>query len=278
MSMPTLPDPADWRAALAELGARGDPHALVTVVATEGSAPRDAGAKMVVTAQGQFGSIGGGHLEFKALAQARAMIAANARGTKLQDYALGPQLGQCCGGRVTLLVECFARPAFVVALFGAGHVGRALVEVLAGVEARILWIDSRAEAFPTVVPAGVETVVAEQPEDEVADLPKGCFAVVMTHRHDVDLAIVTKLLKRREAAYVGVIGSDTKRARFASQLTRRGFAPATIATLRCPIGVAGIESKNPRDIAIAVAAELLCARDSVAVPVSDQPATDVKNP
>ncbi len=273
--MPIVPDPADWRAALAELGARGDPHALVTVVATAGSAPREAGAKMVVTEQGQFGSIGGGHLEYKALAQARALIAAGAHATTLQEFALGPQLGQCCGGRVTLLLECFARLAFVVALFGAGHVGRALVDVLAGVEGRVIWIDSRAEAFPTVVPARVETIVAEQPEDEVADLPKGCFAVVMTHRHDVDLAIVTKLLKRREAAYVGVIGSDTKRARFATQLARRGFQPATIAILRCPIGIAGIASKNPRDIAIAVAAELLQLRDGVAAPSTS--ATDAQS-
>jgi len=275
--MPTTPDPNDWRGALAELGARGEPHALVTVVATEGSTPREAGAKMAVTMQGQFGSIGGGHLEFKALAQARVMIATGARSTKLQEVALGPQLGQCCGGRVTLLFECFARPAFTVALFGAGHVGRALVNVLAGVDGRVVWIDSRADAFPTLVPAGVETIVAEQPEDEVVDLPKGCFAVVMTHRHDVDLAIVTKLLKRREFAYVGVIGSDTKRARFATQLARRGFAPATIATLHCPIGVAGIESKNPRDIAIAVAAELLQLRDNVAAPVTDTSATDVRD-
>jgi xanthine dehydrogenase accessory factor len=272
--MPVAPDPADWRAALAELGARGDPHALVTVVATAGSTPREAGTKMVVTAEGQIGSIGGGHLELKALAWARGMIAAGAHGTQLQEFALGPQLGQCCGGRVTLLLECFARISFHVALFGAGHVGRALIDVLAGVEGRIAWIDSRADAFPTVVPAGVETVVAEQPEDEVADLPPGCFAVVMTHRHDLDLAIVTKLLKRNDCRYVGVIGSETKRARFATQLARRGFAPATIATLRCPIGIAGIASKNPRDIAIAVAAELLQLRDAVAAPTTS--ATDAE--
>ena len=175
--MPTTPSPNDWRGALAELGARGEPHALLTVVATEGSAPREAGAKMVVTIQGQFGSIGGGHLEFKALAQARALIAAGVGSTKLQEYALGPQLGQCCGGRVSLLFECFARPAFTVALFGAGHVGRALVDVLAGVDGRVVWIDSRPDAFPTMVPAGVEPIVAEQPEDE----PLGQTMVRVAH-------------------------------------------------------------------------------------------------
>jgi xanthine dehydrogenase accessory factor len=271
--MPAAPDPTDWRAALVELGARGEPHALVTVVATEGSAPREAGAKMVVTGAGQIGSIGGGHLELKATEHARAMIAARARGTRLEAFALGPQLGQCCGGRVTVLIECFARPAFTIALFGAGHVGRALVDVLAGVEGRVQWIDPRAEAFPTVVPAGVETLVAERPEDEVADLPPGCFAVVMTHRHDLDLAIVARLLARGDCAYVGLIGSATKRARFTGQLARRGAAPEAIAALHCPIGIAGIESKNPRDIAIAVAAELLRERDNASVTASSEVGT-----
>jgi xanthine dehydrogenase accessory factor len=269
--MTRLGDPGDWRAALAELGARREPHALVTVAATQGSAPREAGAKMVVTAEGQFGSIGGGHLEHKALAEARAMIAARRDGAALRELALGPQLGQCCGGRVTLLVECFARAPFVVALFGAGHVGRALVEVLAGVDVRILWIDSRPEAFPALLPAAVERVLADHPEDEVADLPAGAHAVVMTHRHDLDLAIVARLLARTDLASAGLIGSATKRARFAAQLARRGLAPQAIAALRCPIGVPGVAAKQPRAIAIAVAAELLQQRDRATTP-ADAPA------
>ncbi len=260
--MTETPQADDWRGALAELAARREPHALVTVIAIEGSAPRGPGAKMVVTASGQIGSIGGGHLELKATALARAAIAARDTTPRIERFALGPQLGQCCGGRVTLLIEGFISQSLSLTLFGAGHVGRALVDVLAGIDVRIAWIDSRDGQFPPLVPAGVETILADDPADEVDDLPAGCYAVVMTHRHDTDLAIVEKLLRRNDLPYVGVIGSATKRARFAGQLVRRGIAAEAVARLRCPIGIAGITSKRPRDIAIAVAAELLRLRDS----------------
>lgn len=273
--MTATPPTDDWRAALAELAARGEPHALVTVIAVEGSAPRGPGTKMVVTEGGQIGSIGGGHLERKATSLARAAIAARDTTPHIERYALGPQLGQCCGGQVTLLIEGFVSQTLPLALFGAGHVGRALVDVLAGVDLRIRWIDSRAGQFPSLVPAGVETIHADDPADEVADLPGRCFAVVMTHRHDMDLAIVEKLMRRSDLPYVGLIGSATKRARFASHLARRGVPAATIARLRCPIGIAGITSKRPRDIAIAVAAELLRLRDTGSPERTDAPAGDV---
>lgn len=259
--MTATPTADDWRTALAELAARGEPHALVTVVAVEGSAPRGPGTKMVITASGQIGSIGGGHLELKATVLARAALAARDTTPRIERFALGPQLGQCCGGQVTLLIEGFASQSLALALFGAGHVGRALVDVLAGVDVRTSWIDSREGQFPPLVPAGVETIQTDDPAGAVADLPAGAFAVVMTHRHDVDLAIVEKLLRRNDLPYVGVIGSATKRARFSSHLARRGIAAAVIARLHCPIGIAGITSKRPRDIAIAVAAELLRLRD-----------------
>ena len=128
-------------------------------------------------------------------------------------------------------------------------------------DARIRWIDSRAGQFPPLLPASVETVLADDPADEVRDLPGGAYAVVLTHRHDLDLAIVEKLLRRNDFAYVGVIGSATKRARFEHRLRQRGIGEAALAALHCPIGVAGIVSKRPHDIAIAVAAALLQQRD-----------------
>ena len=251
----------DWRAAVAELAARGEAHALVTIVAVEGSAPRGPGTKMVVTAAGEIGSIGGGHLELVACERARAMIAACDNAPRIERFALGPQLGQCCGGQVSLLFEGFVSQTMALAVFGAGHVGRALVDVMAGVDARIRWIDSRAGQFPPLLPASVETVLADDPADEVRDLPGGAYAVVLTHRHDLDLAIVEKLLRRNDFAYVGVIGSATKRARFEHRLRQRGIGEAALAALHCPIGVAGIVSKRPHDIAIAVAAALLQQRD-----------------
>lgn len=253
--------PLSWLDTLAALQPQGEPCVLVTVAELKGSAPRDAGTKFVVTAERQFGSIGGGHLELKATEIARAMIAGRTRETRLESFALGPALGQCCGGKVTLLLEPFAPTDFFVALFGAGHVGKEVVEVLDGTGAAIRWIDSRPEQFPAEKPRDVTTIVSDHPADEVKDLPPGAYVLVMTHSHDLDLLLVEKLLKRGDCRYVGLIGSATKRRSFESRLARKGFAPEQIAVLRCPIGVEGVVGKEPRTVAIAAAAELLRLRD-----------------
>ena len=254
-------DPNDWLAALAELKARGEPCVLVTVADIKGSAPRDSGTKLVVTASGQRGSIGGGHLEHKATATARGLLRDGTTEPRLEILPLGAALGQCCGGKVTLLFEPFVPVDFTVALFGAGHVGKALVGVMAGVPARVLWIDARAEQFPAEIPPNVTKVLADLPEDEVKDVPAGAYVLVMTHSHDLDLAICERFLKRGDCAYLGVIGSATKRRNFEGRLARKGFSAAQIESLRCPIGLPGLEGKHPREVAIAVAAELLMLRD-----------------
>lgn len=256
------PAPDDWLAALADCRARGEPCVLVTLADIKGSAPRDSGTKLVVTRGGQVGSIGGGHLELKATEMARRMLAESTGAARIETLALGPALGQCCGGKVTLLLEPFMPPDFVIALFGAGHVGKALVATLADSPAQILWIDARPEQFPDDIPGNVTRILSDQPEDEVKDVPPGAYALVMTHSHDLDLALVERLLRRGDCRYVGVIGSATKRANFESRLARRGFAPALVKTLHCPIGIDGIDGKHPREIAIAVAAELLHLRDA----------------
>lgn len=255
---PSLP----WLEALAAFQARGERCVLVTVAELKGSAPRGAGTKFVVTAGEQVGSIGGGHLEHKATQLARAMIAGREGEAKLESFALGPALGQCCGGKVTLLLEPFAPTDFAIALFGAGHVGKEVVQVLAGTGATIRWIDSRPEQFPAVSVPDLTSIVSEHPVDEVKDLPSGAYALVMTHSHDLDLQILEALFRRGDCRYVGLIGSATKRGNFETRLERKGFSAEQIATLRCPIGVDGIEGKEPRTIAIAVAAELLQMRDA----------------
>ena len=248
----------DWLEALAAERDAGRRCVLITVADSAGSAPRERGAKMLVRADATIvGSVGGGHLEHRARELAAAMIAGGERTPRLERLALGPQLGQCCGGHVALLLEPFAGAELAIALFGAGHVGRAFVAATAGLPMRLIWIDSRAEEFPDALPAGVERLVAERPEDEVADLPAGTHALVMTHRHDLDLAIVERLLRRPGIASVGVIGSRSKRARFLARLRERGFADDVLARLRCPIGVPGLKAKHPRAIAIAAAAEIL---------------------
>jgi len=245
----------DWLAALGAARAAGEACVLVTVAAARGSSPREAGAKMLVRRDGGFaGTIGGGRLEHRALARAGEMIATGADAPAMERIALGPALGQCCGGEVTLFFEPFAGVTLRVALFGAGHVGQAVVEVMAGLPLRLDWIDPRPGLFPPELPAGMRAIVADPPEDEVADLAPGSAVIAMTHGHDLDFAIVSAAIARGDFAYVGVIGSDTKAARFRARLAQRGLDPAR---LRCPIGVPGLQTKHPRAVAIALAAELL---------------------
>jgi xanthine dehydrogenase accessory factor len=245
----------DWLAALAEARDRGEAAAIVTVLAVEGSAPREAGAKLVVTAARQAGTIGGGTLEHRAVERARRLLQDGARAPVAEEIPLGPALGQCCGGRVTLLWEVVAPPSATLCLFGAGHVGREVVSVLAGVPGvRILWVDPRADQFPAEIPPGVVRVVSESPEAEVLDAPDGAAFLVMTHSHDLDQRLVEAVLRRGGQRWLGLIGSATKRARFERRLAAKGLDPARLV---CPVGVPGIADKHPRAIAIAVAAEIL---------------------
>jgi xanthine dehydrogenase accessory factor len=252
----------DWLSALQALRARDEPCVLVTLAAVMGSTPREHGTKMVVTRDGIVGSIGGGHLEHKATEHARAMLDDRAAAAHLETFNLGPHLGQCCGGKVSVLFEPFARPDFVIAIFGAGHVGKALVRILTGLPARIIWIDSRTEQFPADIPAGVERLLSDMPADEVKDLPPGTSALVMTHSHDLDLTLCERLLRRGDCRYIGLIGSETKWKRFEARLLHKGLPADLVRSIRCPIGIDGIIGKHPQEIAIAVAAELLLVRST----------------
>jgi len=249
--------------------------ALVSLVATRGSSPREAGAWMVVRPSGGFhGTIGGGALEWRALAEARALLAQGAGASQRSVAALGPELAQCCGGRVEWRIETFApadmpdlqaraeaearraagRPVW---LFGAGHVGRALALALAPLPFAVRWIDSRPEGFPERAPAHFRLVNAPDPPAELAQAPDGAFVVIMTHSHPLDLAILAEALRQARFGYVGLIGSATKRARFLSQLRAAGLSESALETLVCPIGIPGLEGKEPAVIAASVAAQLL---------------------
>lgn len=284
------------RAALAE-----GPAALVTVLATEGSAPRGPGAWMVVTESGQRGTIGGGALEHQAAAQARAILAQAAGGWRVQDYPLGPLLGQCCGGRVRLLVErladVFEGPALVtlgetvtrgpsagigfvaieargplpetgtqfiesleteampVFMFGAGHVGRAIAERARGLPLHLAWYDTRPEAAET---SGVVLTSEDEMVACAAQAPAEAAVVILTHDHALDFRL-TEAALRSPAHFVGLIGSQTKRARFVSRLDNAGV---DVARLTCPIGLPGIGGKEPEVIAIATLAQLLSLREA----------------
>jgi len=245
---------------------------VVTVVATKGSVPRGAGTRMVVFAQGEQGTIGGGHLEYQAIAHARLLLAGQAEATHLR-HVLGPSLGQCCGGAVELQfqpvtsadvarLQSELKPARTpLALFGGGHVGKALVRTLAPLPFAVRWVDSRDEIFPSDVPDGVDCEHSNPVQAAVADLAAGSRVLIMSFSHAEDLDIVIACLKRlREKGdlpFVGLIGSATKWATFRHRLEDRGFSAEEIARITCPIGVPGITGKEPEVIAVAVAAQLL---------------------
>ena len=305
---------ADWLAALCTQLAAGRDVVLVTVARTQGSAPREAGATMLVGPDSTALTIGGGHLEWQAIAQARRRLAATDSRPEIERYNLGARLGQCCGGVVWLLFENIAagtlaawqarqqavaggasldrqldRQAaasswsatgeagsklhgdpddwqfsqeiaverFPVYLFGAGHVAQALVRQLQPLGATITWLDSRDEAFAELDTSGLNTLVSDTPESEVAKAPAGTFFIVMTHSHTLDFALCEAIYRRHDFAYFGLIGSQSKRASFEHRLLDRGLARERLEELTCPIGIPGIVSKLPAAIALAVAAEIL---------------------
>jgi xanthine dehydrogenase accessory factor len=286
---------------------------MVSVLATEGSAPRGPGTRMLVTPQRQQGTIGGGQLEFRAVEQARAILA-HPRGTwRIQDYPLGPLLGQCCGGRVRLLVEHLdpealgwlrdAEPGRMLAtmlqegaidrevferetatrqsargerpgvgariveavgerprpvyLFGAGHVGQAIARHLNGLPLQLAWFDTRPEQ------AAIDGVTVV-PEEEIArcleEAPADAAVLILTHDHPLDYHLTLAAIGRDPMAFVGLIGSSTKIARFRSRLKADGIGEEALARLTAPIGVPGIEGKEPDVIAISVIAQILQLR------------------
>ncbi len=245
---------AVWLDALAAAERDNLPAVLVTVLAAKGSTPREAGAKMVVSVDGLAGTIGGGNLEFQCEAAARDLLASGAEGPSTRDFPLGPALGQCCGGHVTVLFEVLRPPRLQIALFGAGHVGKALVKLLADLPCRVSWIDPRPEALPANLPPNVLPVRTAQPEQTVVSLAPNSVVLVMTHDHQLDFSIVAAALQRPDLLAVGLIGSDTKRARFMSRLSRLGI---TAEKLICPIGLPGIEGKEPAVVAVSIAAQIL---------------------
>ena len=247
----------DWLPALAELRDKGTPCVLITVMEARGSTPREAGTKMVVTASLQFGTIGGGNLEFQAIDEARKLLAAAASEAKTKNYPLGPALAQCCGGVVTVFLEPFIPSGKTLLLFGAGHVGREVVKVLEGLPVKLRWVDERAGEFPAEIPRNCEKIVTARPVAKLQDISANTYIVVMTHSHQLDFEIVKEALEKSSFAYLGLIGSDTKAVRFKKRLLAAGIKEKTVSRLTCPIGIEGVNGKHPREIAISVAAELL---------------------
>jgi xanthine dehydrogenase accessory factor len=304
-----------WLAAALECITAGESAVLVTVAEAKGSTPRESGAKMLVRARDIVGSVGGGQLELLAIDAARRMMDDKAARPDLMRYSLGPDLGQCCGGAVRLLleplgktdrrwltqwqaqassadarllltssgggkqwvessqaedgariaeagkswqvIETVRRVSRPLWLFGAGHVGRALAKVLAELPFEVTWLDSRFDGFPAEIPPGVGRIVAPRLADKVSEAPPATLFLVLTHSHQLDLEICDRVLRREDFAFLGLIGSATKKARFLRGLKDRGHSGAALERLVCPIGLAQIPGKQPMAIAVAAAAQLL---------------------
>ena len=257
-----------------------EPAVLVSVQSTQGSAPREAGTWMAVFADRVLGTIGGGHIEHEAIALARAALA-GAPVPAPRRFALGPSLGQCCGGVMHLGVERVAAveaEALVarlaaehdarrmpVALFGGGHVGRAIVRALEPLPVRVHWIDSREEVFPAVLPLNVRCEHSDPVQAAVATLEPGSRVLIMSFSHAEDLDILRACLQRRreraDLPYVGLIGSKSKWATFRHRLEARGHGAAERDAVTCPIGVPDVIGKEPEVLAVAVAAQLMQQRE-----------------
>ncbi|MGJ8516829.1 xanthine dehydrogenase accessory protein XdhC [Carnimonas bestiolae] len=254
-----ISDTAHWSCALAQLQQQGTAHVLVSLLSCAGSTPREPGSKMVVTLDDTFDTLGGGNVEYQLIARARAMLSNGERSCCLERLALGVQANQCCGGHVAVLLEPFAGASMQIALFGAGHVGTALQQLMTTLPWRVDWYDSRASAVDTAAQqAGPRTRVFQLEGDPAAHrLAPHSHCVVMTHDHSEDERLIEYLLQQPHIASIGLIGSATKWARFRHRLKARGFSDAQLDSVRCPIASAAIGHKLPAEIALGIAAELL---------------------
>jgi xanthine dehydrogenase accessory factor len=259
------------------------PFIWVSIKRFEGSSPRETGASMFVALEQMGGTIGGGHLEFEAIAQARRMLADAQLPDCTQRYALGPSLGQCCGGVVWLrfervqlhdaikreAVNAYFMPTnglktFQIALFGGGHVGKAIARVLGNLPCWVHWIDSRDEIFPAQLPGNVKAEHSAPVQAAVQDLVAGSHVLIMSFSHAEDLDVVAACLKRvkekNDLPFIGLIGSKTKWATFSHRLQERGFSQEDLRQVTCPIGLPGLKGKEPEVIAVSVAAQLMALR------------------
>lgn len=247
----------NWSQAVNELSTKGEAYVLVTILGVRGSVPRDSGTKMVIAADNIYDTIGGGHLEFKTISIAQQLLKDENRQYHIEYFPLGPSLGQCCGGSINILFERFPASAVNIMLFGAGHVGLALVGILAGLPCRVRWVDKRENQFPAQMASNITPVTSEAPMDEVETMPANSYYIVMTHNHQLDFEICEAILRRGDFRHLGVIGSDTKWKRFQQRFAHRGFEQESIARISCPTGLSQIPGKHPMEVAISIAGEII---------------------
>ncbi|WP_083003787.1 xanthine dehydrogenase accessory protein XdhC [Halomonas sp. GT] len=265
----TQPSAETWHAALDRLQRSGVPHVLATQVTSAGSTPREPGARMVITQEAVYDTLGGGTFEWQTIHAARDFLQQGRVGFHLEAFSLGGRSGQCCGGYVNVLLEVFPGAAINIALFGAGHVGREIVKLSEPLPWQIHWFDSRVDAFNErdQQQPRLSCHTLSNAQEDTLTLPPYCHALVLTHNHDEDYALITALLKRHDIASIGLIGSDSKWASFRGRLQREGCTAEEIERVRSPIGCihnTKLSNKTPYAIALTVVTELLWLTDKPA--------------
>ncbi len=246
-----------WFEAIKECEQQGKAYVIATVLGVSGSSPRDQGSKMVITSDEEIDTLGGGHLEYKVMEDAREVLAGGEAGNHIKHYPLGASLGQCCGGSVTVLLESFVSQGLNLTVFGAGHVAKALMKILGDMPGQIRWVDNRIDMFGLNVPTNVQVMYLESPVDMVATLPANSQVLILTHNHQLDFELAHAALKRADLSFVGCIGSDTKAKRFNMRLKHRGMSDELMAPFVCPVGDLNIPGKLPMEVAVSMAAQLI---------------------
>ncbi|RAU18865.1 xanthine dehydrogenase accessory protein XdhC [Nitrincola tibetensis] len=246
-----------WSDALADYQRDGRAHVLVSVIATEGSVPRNAGSKMLVACDQAIDTIGGGNLELHAIEFSRQLLAQGKACQRIEKIPLAAAMGQCCGGHATLLFECFVNTSTQVWLFGAGHVGKALSLILSELPVHLHWVDTREEFLPKQDAPNCTPYAVQDTTDVFQRIPKQALILIMTHCHAQDYDICAAALAQQHEGFIGLIGSKTKAARFRHRLQRAGFSSEQIQGIECPIGIKGTGGKRPMEVAVSIAGRLI---------------------
>lgn len=258
-----------WYDAVQSLQHIGDAYALITVLGCTGSTPRDHSSKMVITTEETFDTIGGGHLEYLVMQKARDIMEKNRATSNIEQeihhFPLAASLGQCCGGSATVLIETFSACDFHVAIFGAGHVAKSIVTLLAELNCKVSWLDSRPDEFPLEIPANVNKIISTLLCDELDELPNNSDVLILTHSHSLDFELCLSALKRNANSQnrlrsIGLIGSKTKSMRFHKRLSDRllgSIKSEQIDMIRCPVGLSSVPGKLPMEVAISIVGELI---------------------
>ncbi len=257
-----------WLDALNRCVAQDVPYVMVSVIAVKGSAPRDVGARMIVTYNSCDDTIGGGKLEHEAIVAARTILSQKKTQTEITTDVrlLGPDLEQCCGGQVTLQYEYQPGSLFRLYLFGAGHVGQAVAKIASELPCHLTVVDSRQSWLDQLSDSAGITVTKLDDENRAFSFVEQCmdnaYFLVMTHSHELDFDLLESILTRGDSQYCGLIASQSKANRFKSRLRKKGFSATELDLLTSPIGENVARSDHPMEIAVAVCAELLLQRQA----------------